>query len=167
MSPKLALALYAGVLIAASWSVRAQDRDTQGVPGHVYRIGYGVTAPRLVFQKEPEFSEKARRAHYQGTCILKLVVGENGTPRNISVAKPLGMGLDEKAVEAVQTWKFDPAHKDGQPVAVELSVEVSFHLYGKNDQKIAELTRSAAAGNAQAQLELASFYFQGKDVGKR
>jgi periplasmic protein TonB len=60
--------------------------------------------------------------------MLMLTVGTDGVPRNVRVIRSLGMGLDEKAVEAVQTWKFEPAMKDGQPVALELAVEVDFHL---------------------------------------
>jgi TonB family protein len=93
-----------------------------------------------------------------------LVVGEDGKPRDIKVTKPLGKGLDEKAVEAVRSWKFDPARKDGKPVAVQIAVEVDFHLYGNNDRKIAELTTKAAAGDAKAELELSTFYFEGRDI---
>jgi TonB family protein len=68
--------------------------------------------------------EKARRARFQGTCIIGLVVGEDGVPRNVRITKPLGTGLDVKAVESVSSWRFKPALKDDKPVAVE--IEVSF-----------------------------------------
>jgi TonB family protein len=93
------------------------------------RIGPGVTPPRPIYQPEPEFTEKARKANYQGICTLALVVGIDGRPSNIHVQSSLGMGLDEKAIEAVKTWKFEPAMKDGHPVAVSIAVEVDFHLY--------------------------------------
>jgi TonB family protein len=141
----------------------AQDSSTQKP---VFRIGKGVTPPRVLDQKDPEFSDQARKARFQGTCVLRLVVGADGLPRDIKVTTPLGMGLDEKAVEAVRQWRFDPGRKDGEPVAVEIAVMVDFHLYGKNDRKIAELTRKAAAGDAHAELELSAFYFEGHDVGK-
>ena len=57
------------------------------------------------------------------------MVDTDGEPRNIRIAKPLGMGLDRKAVESVEKWRFDPAQRDGQPVAVEMAVQVDFHLY--------------------------------------
>jgi protein TonB len=57
-----------------------------------------------------------------------LTIGTDGLPKDVRVIKSLGMGLDEKAVEAVRQWKFEPAMKDGQPVALELAVEVDFHL---------------------------------------
>src|SRR6266851_380560 len=91
--------------------------------------GGGVSAPRVIFQPDPEYSEEARKAKYQGTCVLWLVVGPDGKPRDIRVARSLGLGLDEKAIEAVKTWKFEPAMKEGKPVAVQINVEVSFRLY--------------------------------------
>jgi TonB family protein len=100
-----------------------------GTGGGVFRVGGGVSAPRVLFQPDPEYSEEARKAKYQGVCVLNLVVGPDGKPRDIRVTHTLGLGLDEKAIEAVQKWKFDPALKDGKPVAVLISVEVSFRLY--------------------------------------
>jgi periplasmic protein TonB len=100
-----------------------------GVGGGIFRVGAGVTPPRTIFNPDPEFSEEARKAKYQGVCLLGLVVGADGVPRNIHVLQSLGMGLDEKAIEAVKTWKFEPGTKDGHPVAVEIAVEVDFHLY--------------------------------------
>ena len=100
-----------------------------GVGGGVFRVGGGVSAPRVIYQPDPEYSEEARKAKYQGTCVLWLVVGTDGRPRDLRVARSLGLGLDEKAIEAVKTWKFEPAMKNGQPVAVQINVEVSFRLY--------------------------------------
>ena len=100
-----------------------------GVGGGVFRVGGGVSAPRVTYQPDPEYSEEARKAKYQGTCVLWLVVGPDGRPRDIRVARSLGLGLDEKAIEAVKNWKFEPAMKDGKPVAVQINVEVDFRLY--------------------------------------
>ncbi len=100
-----------------------------GTGGGVFRVGGGVSAPRAIFAPDPDYSEEARKAKYQGTCVLWLVVGPDGRPRDIHVSRTLGLGLDEKAMEAVKTWKFEPAMKDGKPVAVQISVEVTFHLY--------------------------------------
>ena len=100
-----------------------------GIGGGIFRVGGGVSAPRILFQPDPEYSEEARKAKYQGVCVLYLVVDAAGHPRDIRVAKSLGMGLDEKAMEAVRTWRFEPAQKDGKPVAVAINVEVNFHLY--------------------------------------
>ena len=100
-----------------------------GVGGGIFHVGGGVSPPRAIFSPEPEFSEEARKAKYQGVVTLALVVGTDGRPSNIRVQSSLGMGLDEKAIEAVKNWRFEPAMKDGHPVRVEIAVEVDFHLY--------------------------------------
>jgi protein TonB len=100
-----------------------------GMGGGVYRVGGGVSAPRVIYAPDPEFSEEARKAKYQGTVVLWLVVGSDGHTQKIRVQRTLGMGLDEKAVEAIRTWRFEPARKDGVPVAVQINVEVNFRLY--------------------------------------
>jgi protein TonB len=103
--------------------------EGMGTGGGAYRPGKGVTPPRVIYQTDPEFSEEARKAKYQGTCVLGLVVDANGHPTQIRVLSALGMGLDEKAIESVKNWKFEPGKKDGHDVAVEIAVEVDFHLY--------------------------------------
>ena len=100
-----------------------------GIGGGVFRVGGGVSPPRALDTPDPEYSEEARKAKYQGTCVLWLIVGPDGKPRDIKVARKLGMGLDEKAIQAVRSWKFEPAMKDGKPVAVQINVEVNFRLY--------------------------------------
>ena len=99
-----------------------------GAGGGVFRIGGGVSAPIVLSKTEPEYSEEARKAKYQGTVVLTIVVDAQGMPKNIKVIRPLGLGLDEKAIEAVQKWRFRPAMKDGKPVNVQATVEVNFRL---------------------------------------
>jgi len=94
-----------------------------------YRRGSGNSPPRAILQHEPEFSESARLARYQGTVTLQLVVNQEGLPTNVHILSPLGCGLDAKAVRAVEGWRFKPAEKQGQPMAAEIAVEVDFHLY--------------------------------------
>jgi len=89
----------------------------------------GVTSPHVIYDPEPAYSDAARSVKLQGTVTLWLVVGADGRPRDIRVQKGLGMGLDEKAIEAVETWKFQPSMLDGQPVAVAINVEVNFRLF--------------------------------------
>jgi len=100
-----------------------------GVGGGIFHVGGGVSAPRPIYNPEPEFSEEARKAKYQGVCMIGLVVGIDGRPTNIRVLSSLGMGLDEKAIEAVKNWRFEPGMRDGHPVRTEIAVEVDFHLY--------------------------------------
>lgn len=95
----------------------------------LFKVGKGVSPPRQISRRNPEFSERARAAKYQGTVTLLLTVSKEGAPTNIRISQPVGYGLDAKAVEAVQTWRFAPAEKDGQPVSVIVAVEVDFHLY--------------------------------------
>ena len=93
------------------------------VPG----IG-GVSAPVALYKVEPEYSEEARKAKFQGTVVLEIVIDEHGYSTNFKILNPLGLGLDEKAVEAVKQWRFRPAMKNGKPVAVVARIEVSFRL---------------------------------------
>jgi TonB family protein len=87
-----------------------------------------ITPPQLVYKVEPEFSEEARRAKYSGAVVLAIQVDSNGTARDIQVRQGLGLGLDEKAIEAVSHWRFRPAIVDGKPVASEAVVQVNFQL---------------------------------------
>jgi periplasmic protein TonB len=100
-----------------------------GTGGGVFRVGGGVSAPRAIFTPDPEYSEEARKAKYQGTVVLWLIVGPDGRPNQVKVARTLGMGLDQKAIEAVRQWRFEPAKLNGNPVAVQINVEVNFRLY--------------------------------------
>jgi TonB family protein len=87
-----------------------------------------VTAPQLKYKKEPEYTEEARAAKYQGTVVLNVVIGVDGKAHNMTIAHSLGLGLDQKAVEAVSQWTFIPGTKDGQAVPVAASIEVNFRL---------------------------------------
>jgi len=95
--------------------------------GGAYRIGGGVSAPVPIYKPEPEYSEEARKAKFQGT-VMFIVVDAQGNPRDLKVVRPLGLGLDQKAIEAVQKWKFRPGMKDGKPVPVQATIEVNFRL---------------------------------------
>ncbi len=100
-----------------------------GTGGGVYSVGGNVSAPIPIFKPEPPYSEEARKAKYQGTVVLFIVVDASGNVTECRVIKPLGLGLDEKAVETVKTWKFKPAMRNGTPVPVQVTVEVSFRLF--------------------------------------
>lgn len=100
-----------------------------GYGGGVYHVGGGVSNPVLIYAPDPEFSDEARRAKYQGICVLSLIVDSQGDPQRIHVIRPLGMGLDEKAIEAVRQYKFKPAIFKGKPVPVEINIEVNFRIY--------------------------------------
>ena len=99
-----------------------------GVGGGLFHVGGGVSAPKAIYSPDPEYSEEARKAKYQGTVELVIEVDTTGKPRNLKVVRSLGLGLDEKAIEAVEKWKFRPGYKDGHPVVVQAYVEVNFRL---------------------------------------
>ncbi len=99
-----------------------------GFGGGVFQVGGGVSAPALLTKIEPEYSEEARKAKHQGVVVLYVEVDPAGRARNIRVVHSLGLGLDEKAMEAVSKWKFRPGYKDGKPVTVAATVEVTFRL---------------------------------------
>jgi protein TonB len=100
-----------------------------GYGGSVYQVGGGVAAPQLIYAVDPEFSDEARRAKFQGMCVVTLIVDAQGNPQRVRVVGHLGMGLDEKAVAAVRQYKFKPATLHGRPVPVEVNVEVDFRIY--------------------------------------
>lgn len=100
-----------------------------GVAEPVYRPGKGVSIPRATYQPPAEYSDKARKRKIEGIVMLSAVVTSEGLLTDIRVTKGLGYGLDEKAVQALGRWKFQPAMKDGKPVSVEVVVEQNFHLY--------------------------------------
>lgn len=87
-----------------------------------------MTAPTLVSKVEPEYSEEARKAKYQGSVELYVEVDASGRARNVRVLHSLGLGLDEKAMEAVAKWRFKPGTKDGKAVTVMALIEVTFRL---------------------------------------
>jgi periplasmic protein TonB len=101
----------------------------EGPPGVHIAGRNGVTVPEPIYSPEPSFSDEARKAKFQGIVQLMVVVGSDGHVYNIRVRQSLGMGLDEKAIEAVKNWRFRPATLNGQPVATQVAVQVDFHLY--------------------------------------
>jgi TonB family protein len=92
-------------------------------------VGNGVTAPKAIHSPDPEYSEKARRDKYMSTVLIAGTVDTQGAFTDLCVAQAAGEGLDEKAMEAVSTWKFEPAALQEEPVPVRIHVEVTFRLY--------------------------------------
>ena len=94
----------------------------------VHRASNQVTSPRLLSKVEPEYSAEAKRLGIEGLVLLTLEIWQDGRPHNIRVSKSLGHGLDEKAIEAVEQWKFSPGTKSGEAVRVQVQIELSFRL---------------------------------------
>jgi protein TonB len=99
-----------------------------GTGGGIYRVGGGVRPPTVLFRVEPNYSEEARKANYQGTVLLSAIVRRDGRIEILRVLRGLGLGLDENAVAALRQWKFNPGTRNGEPVDVALNVEVNFVL---------------------------------------
>jgi TonB family protein len=114
---------FVGMLVG---SQRAAGQ--QGASGQVFKVGGGVSAPSVRARFDPEYTGEAKDAKLSGTVLLSVVVGTDGIAHDINVVKPLGMGLDEKAVEAVQKWLFNPGMKNGEPVNVRAQIEINFRL---------------------------------------
>jgi TonB family protein len=158
------------VLVLPAYAQTQTSEDTEkskqspSTSSGVFRVGGSVSPPRVTYGPDPEYSDEARKAKYQGVCVLWMIVGADGSPRDVRVARRLGRGLDEKAIEAVRKWRFEPALKDSKPVAVMINVEVSFRLYDERSKKIQELWRRSNEGDAKAELELSKVYLNGVDV---
>ncbi len=99
-----------------------------GNGGGVFRVGGGVSPPTILSRVEPQYSEEARKARYQGTVILEAIVRKDGTVDILHVVRSLGFGLDENAIQALKQWRFRPGLKNGVPVDVALNIEVNFNL---------------------------------------
>lgn len=101
------------------------DRDGASI----FSPGGGVSMPGVIFDPEPEYTDEARRLKQQGNVVLACVVGSDGRVHDARVQRALGLGLDEKAIEAVRKWRFEPSRYNGKPVAVKIMVEVNFRMY--------------------------------------
>jgi len=106
------------------------DEPGPGLSGFkgAFRIGRDTSSPVLLYGPEPEYSEEARKAKFNGTVRLNIIVGEDGKAAAIEVTGPLGLGLDEKAIEAVKRWRFKPGYNGGKAVKVFAQVEVNFRI---------------------------------------
>lgn len=94
----------------------------------VYKVGGDVTSPHVSYKVDPQYTEEARSAKIDGPVVLSVVVGTDGLAHDISIVKSLDAGLDRKAAEAIEQWHFDPATRNGEPVAVRATIEVNFRL---------------------------------------
>jgi protein TonB len=100
-----------------------------GYGGGLMSVGGGVSAPQVIHSVDPDFTESARSANYQGIVSIQLIVDSQGNPQNVHVVRHLGMGLDEKAIQAVKQYKFRAAMYQGHPVAVQMVIDVDFRLH--------------------------------------
>ena len=123
----VALALVAVALIPRNETATTTDR-LGGRVAPQPSADSGVSNPQVLYRVRPEYSEEAREAKHQGAVLLGFEVWEDGRAHNIRVLSSLGLGLDEKAIEAIKKWKFSPGTKDGKPVRVSAQIQISFRL---------------------------------------
>ena len=113
--------------LAASFALLAASLMAQNQP--IYKVGdEGVTQPKVLYKVDPEYTQEAKDAHIEGTVVVKLVVTTEGVANDMQVVRGIDAGLDQKALEALARWKFQPATKDGQAVPVHATVEMNFRL---------------------------------------
>jgi protein TonB len=120
------------ILVLSCSVIAAQESSGKSAPktenSTAYEIGDGVTPPKGVYMPDPEYSEKGRKKKISGTVLVAMVVMADGTVRDVTVTKSLEPSLDQQAIAAVKTWRFQPATKDGELVAVHVHAEVSFRI---------------------------------------
>ena len=107
----------------------SKNEDSHELVTYPIGPGSGVKAPKPKFTPEPPFSEIAKYEDYQGIVVVSVIVGADGKVHHVRLVRPLGMGLDENAQSTIQTWRFQPATRNGQPVAVEMNIEIAFNLF--------------------------------------
>lgn len=161
-----AILLLAVVASGSAQTQAASVPDTASKAGKASAPDSKPMPPRVLYAPDPAYPPEAFHAKYQGTCVLNLTVGVDGLPRDIKVARGLGMGLDESAVATARTWRYEPALKDGKPMEVQVQVKIRFRIRGAETDKIAKLLDRSDANDAKADLELAKAYSKGRDVPK-
>ena len=108
---------------------QAEGKRKFAAPAGIEKVGKDVKAPKAKHTPDPTYNEEARRYGLMGTPVFRMVIDEIGNPAEIYLLRPAGAGFDEQSYEALRTWKFDPATRNGVPVKVAVNVEVSFELY--------------------------------------
>jgi TonB family protein len=129
MTTVAACALLGGGWTAIAMAVPLDLTPQAATHQKVYKVGGDVKPPVLVHSVDAEFSKKAKDAKFQGVSIVSCIVDANGLPRHIHTTRRLGMGLDEKAIDAVRQYRFQPSTLHGKPVAVAIKIEVNFRIY--------------------------------------
>jgi TonB family protein len=122
----LRTAIGFAVVLTAIGTLGLQKGNAQS--DQVYKVGGDVTQPHVIYKVDPAYTDEAGQAKIEGTVMLKVVIGTDGLAHDISVVKGLDAGLDGKAAEAVQQWRFAPGTKNGEPVAVQATIEINFRL---------------------------------------
>jgi|SRR5580698_2202019 protein TonB len=119
--------VFACIVLAYSvCGFQPQSKSDDDSEETVYNLGPGFTPPRVTKQVAPRQST-VRGVRVVGTVTVALIVSSKGLPKNVHVVKGIDKEIDQCTVEAVEQWRFDPAQKDGKPVAVRVSLDIAFH----------------------------------------
>jgi len=140
--------------------------DAQSKSGTVPATPAANSPARAIYSPDVEYTAEARASKFEGDCVLSLVVGADGKPNNVVVTKKIGFGMDERAVETVSTWKFEPARQRGKPVPTHLNLTLHFKMYSGDAQKFLDLSQKARMGDPASEFELANAFFEGRDIPK-
>lgn len=126
----------------------------------------GQTPPRAIYSPEVEYTQAAKAAKFEGSCVVSLIIGVDGRPSDVTLNRKIGMGMDERVIRTVSQWKFEPARRNGRAVATRTQLTLNFKLFGNDLGRFSQISRRAQAGDAQAEFELAQAFFEGRDVPK-
>jgi TonB family protein len=155
--------LFALVCLMVAGPVAASAGQAQKSP--IYEPGNGVSAPIVAREVKPQYTADAMRAGVQGTVTLECVVQPDGAVGEVRVKKGLESGLDQEAIKAVKQWRFKPGLKDGKPVAVRVSLEMSFTLRDKPSQTLFPIPPPATGdAGGKGEKEAAPVYKPGAGV---
>jgi TonB family protein len=156
---------------AEQTKMRAQNKAS--VPTRIAQANGGTqvnsatdTPPRAIYSTEVEYTDEARQAKFEGSCLVSMIINPDGTPSNVVVTKKIGMGMDERIVETIGKWKFEPGRHSGKPVMSHLDLTLTFKLFGANTAKLLDLSEKARGGDPAAEFELANAFFEGRDIPK-
>jgi TonB family protein len=166
MHTPLVVSLVAVALVSSPRFLGAQDPSVQVVfPAFAAsKAGADPTPPKVLEAPDPEYPPSARAAGHQGTSILSFMVGIDGRPYDIKIERQLDTELDDSAVAAASTWRYEPRRKGDTPVEVKGKARIRFRLYDASNRSIALLWDRSDANDARADMELANDYFQGIGV---
>ena len=110
---------------SAAWQASIEESKVRTFKG-LGASADKLTPPRVLYSPDPKYTNEAASRHIEGTSHLGVVIDAKGTPVNMAILEPLGMGLDEQAVLAVTQWKFRPPTSNGEPVQAQINIEITF-----------------------------------------
>jgi len=126
----------------------------------------GQTPPHAIYSPQVEYTQAAKAANFEGSCVVSMVIGVDGKPSNVTLNRKLGRGMDERVIATVNRWTFEPGRRNGRAIQSRIQLTLNFKLFGNNLGKFSQLSARAQAGDAQAEFELAQAFFEGRDVPK-